>query len=74
MYRTWVSSASDAETLARALEAHLNEHAEDIIAVSYAVTTAHHVLAVYREIDISTQQPVEAAVTVAEQIIDEAQI
>jgi hypothetical protein len=70
MYKTWVSSAADAETLARDLEVHLNEFASEVISVSYAVSNVHSVLAVYRDIDHST----EAAVAVAEQIIDGAQL
>lgn len=71
MYRTWTGSAEDAITVARALEVHLNEYAEEIVSVSYAVSGAHHVLAVYREIEALGHEE-EAAVTVAEEILDEA--
>jgi hypothetical protein len=74
MYKTWVSSAANAETLARDLEVHLNEFASEVISVSYAVSNVHSVLAVYRDIDLTVAQPAEAAVAVAEQIIDGAQL
>ncbi|HLJ68894.1 MAG TPA: hypothetical protein VKX16_16175 [Chloroflexota bacterium] len=72
MYRTWTASAEDAESLARALEAHLNEFAEEVISVGYAVTGSHHVLAVYRELEGSLQAG--AVVAVAEQILDESNV
>lgn len=70
MYRTWTGSADDPETVARALEAHLNEFADVVISVAYAVDAGHHVLAVYTEIDAGGDRVEEAAVAVAEQIID----
>jgi hypothetical protein len=74
MFKTWVASEEDAETLARNLESHLNEFASEVISVAYSVDEIHHVLAVYRDIDLSLGEPAEAAVTVAEQIIDGAQL
>jgi hypothetical protein len=73
MFKTWTQSARDAETLARELEAHLNEYADEIISVCYVVNTDHHVLAVYRPVDTSLSPPVETAVAVAEHIIEDAQ-
>jgi hypothetical protein len=70
MFKTWTTSAADAETAARDLEAHLNEFAEEVISVAYAVERGHHVLAVYREIEPMADG---AVVAVAEQIIDHAQ-
>jgi hypothetical protein len=70
MFKAWTSSAANGESLARDLEAHLNEHADEVISVSYAVETDHYVLAVYRPVDSGGQE--EAAVAYAEHIIDEA--
>lgn len=70
MFKSWYGSAGEMEILARQLEAHLNEFAEEVISVSYAVSGSHYVLAVYRELDVSSEQ--EQAVSVAEQIIDDA--
>ncbi|GAC1321154.1 MAG: hypothetical protein NVSMB22_06320 [Chloroflexota bacterium] len=72
MYKTWTAHAEDADALARSLEAHLNEFAEEVVSVSYAIGTDHCVLAVYRQIDAGTDVREEAAVTLAEKIIDEA--
>lgn len=69
-FETWTSCSGDAESLARALEAHLNEFAERVISVAYAVTDTHFVLAVYEPVDSASTAAEEAAVTVAEQIID----
>jgi hypothetical protein len=69
-FETWTSCNHDAESLARALEAHLNEFAERVISVAYAVTDLHYVLAVYEPVDAASSIAEEAAVTVAEQIID----
>lgn len=71
MYRTWTTSAGDAETVARDLEAHLNEFAAEVISVTYAVGAEHTVLAVYRAIDVAGSVSEEAVVTAAEHIIDE---
>lgn len=69
-YETWTASDRDGESLARALEAHLNEFAERVISVSYAVSDQHYVLAVYEPVETVLADEEEAAVTVAEQIID----
>jgi hypothetical protein len=74
MYKTWAFSAQDGETVARNLEAHLNEHASEIISVSYAVAKKHHVLVVYRVIEVSDTVGAEYAVSAAEHIIDQAQL
>jgi hypothetical protein len=71
VYRAWTASAGDGEALARVLEAHLNEFAEEVLSVSYAVTEEHHVLAVYRPIEPRGDSL--EAVAVAEHIVDEAQ-
>lgn len=73
MYRTWTGSASDAATVARALEAHLNEYASDVVSIAYSVEKEHYVLAVYRQLEASAEAGVEAAVAVAQHIIDETQ-
>ena len=73
MYKAWSASADDGGTLARGLEAHLNEFAHEVVSVSYSVDTHHHVLAVYRPVGITTALADEAAVTVAEQILDHAE-
>ncbi len=74
MYKTWTASHDDAETVARDLEVHLNEYAEEVISVAYSVDHRHHVLAVYRAIGPATEAQHEAAVSVAEQILDDAQL
>jgi len=71
MYKTWTASADDGESVARGLEAHLNEFAEEVVSVCYAVAGQHHVLAVYRPLEPTIRGQEEAAVAVAEQIIDE---
>lgn len=72
MFKTWTSSAADPEILARSLEAHLNEFAQDVVAISYAVTDRHYVLAVYTEVLPLDDVVEEEAVALAEQIIDGA--
>lgn len=69
-FQTWTSSNTDAGTLGRELEAHLNEFAERVISVAYAVTDAHYVFALYEPVQPAGDASEEAAVTVAEQIID----
>jgi len=71
MYRAWSASADGGQELATQLEAHLNEFADEIVSISYAVHGAHHVLAVYREIQTGERASAEEAVAVAEQIIDQ---
>lgn len=72
MYKTWTGFADDAPTVARDLEAHLNEYAGEVVSVAYAVSDLHYVLAVYREVDAGHEASHEAAVSIAEQIIDHA--
>jgi hypothetical protein len=71
MYRSWTCSGEDGKSVARALEAHVNEFADEIVSVSYAVDREHHVLVVYREVGGLDEEPAQA-VAVAEQIIDNA--
>ncbi len=73
MYKAWSASAQDVGTLARGLEAHLNEFAYEVVSVSYAIDKHHHVLAVYRPLEPDIGDSHEVAVSVAEQIIDSAQ-
>jgi hypothetical protein len=70
MFKAWATSAPDGQTLARAVEAHLNEYADEVVSVAYAVTDRHHILAVYRPLDAAPGLGEEAAVAVAEQIIE----
>jgi hypothetical protein len=72
MFRTWTGAAEDGESLARLLEAHLNEYAEVVISVGYTVSDQHYALAVYTPVDTAATEGEEAAVAVAEQIIDGA--
>lgn len=71
MFKTWTNSADDAELLARSLEAHLNEFADEVVAVSYDVRDKHRVLAVYRTIEPSQNDLAEAALAEAESVLDE---
>lgn len=74
MFKSWTASDPDPEALARHLEGHLNEYAEVILSVSYSVSAGrHHVLAVYRPIEPLGDDHLEAAVTLAEEIVEEAQ-
>ena len=74
MFKTWTASDDDPEALARHVEGHLNEYADLIISVSYSVSAGrHHVLAVYRPIDPFEDIQAEAVVSVAEEIVEEAQ-
>lgn len=72
MFKAWTGSAGDAETLARSLEAHLNEFAAQVVSIGYAVAGGHHALVVYRSIDMSESEPTQTAVEVAESILDDA--
>lgn len=72
MYKTWTAHGDDAEGVARQLEAHLNEYAQHVVSVAYAVAGQHYVLAVYKEVEAAVDMREEAAVTLAEHIIDEA--
>lgn len=73
MFKTWTASAGDGESLSRELEVHLNEFADEVISVAYAVSDRHHVLAVYRPVELSIEDRQEVAVSVAEHIIEGAQ-
>ena len=73
MFKSWTTSADDADTLARNVEAHLNEHADEVLSVSYAVADKHRALVVYRPIEAALGAPAEAAVTVAEHILEQNQ-
>ncbi len=72
MYKTWCGSAEGADEVSRDLEGHLNEYAGEVLSVSYAVTDRHYVLAVYKPVEMTGSAREEAAVTVAEKIIDQA--
>ena len=72
MFKSWTTSADDAESLARNVEAHLNEHAEEVVSVSYAVTDKHRALLVYRPVEPTLGEQV-VAVTVAEHILEQNQ-
>jgi hypothetical protein len=69
MFKTWTSSSREIESLARALEAHLNEFADEVVSVAYAVTDQHYVLALYKRVELSSQDRQEVAVAEAEHII-----
>lgn len=74
MFLTYTNSDTDAVTLARNLAAHLNEFAERVISVSYSVSEGqHYVLAVYEEVTASDDGRMEAAVSLAEDIVEQAQ-
>ena len=74
MFKTWTASDGDAEALARVVEGHLNEHADFIESVSYAVDEGrHHVLVVYRPLNATDEPQAEAAVSLAEDIVEQAQ-
>ena len=74
MFKTWTSGGPDAESVARELETHLNEYAQDVVSVSYAVTDQHWVLAVYRAIEATAMAGEAEAVAVAEHILEESQL
>ena len=73
MFKTWTASSGDVESLSRDLEVHLNEFADEVISVAYAVRDRHYVLAVYRAVELSIEDRQEVAVSVAEHIIEGAQ-
>jgi hypothetical protein len=73
MFSVWTASDDDPDALARRLEAHLNEFAADVLAVSYSVASQHFVMAVYRRVEASTEDRLEAAVGIAEDIVSDAQ-
>jgi hypothetical protein len=73
MFKVWTGSDADADSLARQLEAHLNEFAAEVVAISYSVADDHFVMAVYRPVEVSVDDRMEAAVGVAEDIVSDAQ-
>lgn len=74
MFKTWTASNRDPDSLARRVEAHLNEFANEVVSVGYAVSDGHHhVMVVYRSMEVSQDRRTEAAVTLAEEIVEEAQ-
>lgn len=74
MYKTWTGSSTELDTLARDLEAHLNEYADEVVGLGYAVTDAHHVLVVYKLVEADMHHRGEVAVSEAEHIIEGVQI
>jgi hypothetical protein len=73
MFRVWTANDDDPEDLARRLEAHLNEFAAEVIDVSYSVRNSHFVMAIYRPVEPAVDARSEAAVSVAEEIVGDAQ-
>ena len=72
MFKAWTAMAEDQQELERAIEVHLNEFADEIISVAYAVAGHHYALVVYRALEME-EAGAEVAVAAAEQIIDEYQ-
>lgn len=73
MFKTWTASDDDPQALARALEGHLNEFAEEVVSVGYAVAGKHFVMVVYREVEPAQNERQEAAVSLAQDIVEQAQ-
>jgi hypothetical protein len=73
MFKAWTASSRDIESLARDLEAHLNEFADEVVSVAYSVTDRHHVLALYKQIELFSDDRQEVAVAEAEHIIEGVQ-
>jgi len=74
MFKTWTASDDDAQKLARAVEGHLNEFVEEVVSVGYAIAEdRHHVLVVYRSMEASHEGRMEAAVSIAEGIVEQSQ-
>jgi hypothetical protein len=73
MYKAWNASATSGALLARQLEAHLNEHASEVLSVSYSVAGEHFVLVVYRPVEIWEAATELAAIESATHIIEESQ-
>ncbi len=73
MFKTWTASDDDLETLARALEGHLNEFAQEVVSLGYAIAEKHYVIVVYRVVEPAQNDRQEAAVSVAEEIVERAQ-
>mgnify|MGYP007001847817 CR=1 FL=1 len=76
MFKTWTATDDDLDTMARAVEGHLNEFAEEVVSVSYAIAEAkHHVLVVHRPVNLDlNDEAMEAVLTVAEEIVEQAQV
>lgn len=73
MFKTWTISGEELPALARAVEGHLNEFAEEVISVSYAIAEdQHHVLVVYRPVELEHEASLEAAISIAEDIVEAA--
>lgn len=70
MFKTWTASAEDLETAARELEAHLNEYADEVVAVTYAVAGAHRVLAVYKPVEAAGLEGEAEAVVAVEEMLE----
>lgn len=74
MFKAWTASDEDSRELARQLEGHLNEYAEVVISVGYSVEAGrHYVFAVYTPVEAVGEDDLEAAVSMAEEIVEEAQ-
>lgn len=74
MFKTWTDSNDELGSLAKSLEGHLNEYADEVISVSYAIAEGRHfVLAVYRVVESNGDRRMEAAVDLAEGILEQAQ-
>ena len=73
MFKTWTASDDDPQALARALEGQLNEFALEVVSVAYAVAEKHFVIVVYRQVEAAQNDRQEAAVGVAEEIMEQAQ-
>ncbi len=73
MYKAWSAKAPEESELARAIELHLNEFAEEVISVAYAIGDQHYALVVYRPIDARELVSMQSALAEAVQIIDDAQ-
>jgi hypothetical protein len=74
MFKTWTGTAADPETLAKSLEGHLNEFARTVVGMSYAIGgERHHVLVVYETVEAADDARMEAAVSIAEGIVEQAQ-
>ncbi len=74
MLKTWTASHHDAAALAEILEAYLNEFAETVLSVGYAVTDERHqVMVVYQVLEAAKDDRTEAAVTLAVDIVEQAQ-
>jgi hypothetical protein len=72
MFKAWSARARDQQALERTIEAHLNEFADEVVSVAYAVADQHYALIVYRPLE-TEEEAAGVAVAVAEQIIDEHQ-